>query len=864
MKNKKGLTRRSFITSTAMAGIGTIGSAHLLTSCAEQGKTAESKKQTDNHEFNGYYSGKYLDRIAFPVGGIGAGMFCLEGTGCVSHMSVHNHPEVFNEPCMFAAISVKGLKNGTKVLEGQVPDWKKFGQPDSANGSGGTSYGLPRFQNAKFIARFPFAMIELKDDDIPVEVQITGWSPFIPTDADNSSLPVGALEYSLRNNSSSGIEAMFSYNSVNFMRQANGVNRIRATADGFILSEEGAKGKTESKGDFAIFTNEPGTVVDHCWFRGGWWDPLTITWNSIMRGEIRKKDPVENGAPGASLFIPFSLNPGETKVIKLMMSWYVPDTDLKYGKDSEEKADKLCAEKNCSCKDPFYKPWYSHKFTGIEEVVNYWKTNYNDLCTKSGLFKDSFYNSTLPGEIIEAIAANLAILKSPTVLRQPDGKLWSWEGCGDNSGCCAGSCTHVWNYAQVLPHLFPKLERTLRETEFFPSQDKEGHQTFRSALPIRPVATDFYAAADGQLGGIMKMYRDWRISGDTSWMKKMYSQVVKSMDYCINTWDPRSTGTLEEPHHNTYDIEFWGSDGMCTGFYLGALKAISVMGKYLGEDIQKYQSLYDRGRKVFENELFDDEYFIQKIKWKGLKAPDPVAASKGAWNSDYSDEAKELLQKEGPKYQYGKGCLSDGVLGVWIAEVCGLNDVADRAKVSSHLRSVFKYNFRSDLTDHSNPQRPSYAFGKEGGLLLCTWPKGEMLSLPFVYSNEVWTGIEYQVASHLLIMGEKEKALEIVRACRNRYDGRNRNPFDEYECGHWYARAMSSYGMLQGLTGVRYDALTQEMFIGSRAGDFTSFISTETGFGNVGLKQGKPFLETVFGEITVKNFVITKEGHAMA
>ena len=207
------------------------------------------------------------------------------------------------------------------------------------------------------------------------------------------------------------------------------------------------------------------------------------------------------------------------------------------------------------------------------------------------LFSDSFINTTLPPEVIEAIAANLTILKSPTVLRQRDGKLWSWEGCSDNSGCCAGSCTHVWNYAQAIPHLFPKLERTLRETEFGPSQDKEGHQTFRSALPIRPVATTFYAASDGQLGGIMKVYRDWRISGNNEWMKKIYPKWYESMDYCIKTWDPRKTGTLEEPHHNTYDIEFWGPDGMCTSFYLGALKAISEMGKYLGEDVTKYEDL---------------------------------------------------------------------------------------------------------------------------------------------------------------------------------------------------------------------------------------------------------------------------------
>ncbi len=823
----------------------------LILSCSKE----KEPDRSDGHRYNGSYSGKYLDRIAFPIGGIGAGMFCIEGTGAVSHMSVRNRPEIFNEPCMFAAISVKGLKNGTKVIEGRVPDWKKFGQPNSANGSGGSSYGLPRFRKTTFIARFPFAVIDLQDDDIPLQVSITGWSPFIPTDADNSSMPMGAIEYTFRNTGKSKVDAVFSYNSVNFMSEPGGISRIRSASNGFVLSEGGVPGKPETKGDFAIFANEPGTVVDHCWFRGGWWDPLTITWETIMKGETRKTDPVDRDAPGASLYVPFTLAPGETRVLRLMMAWYVPDTNLKYGEDPDVKETGATADPNCSCKDPFYKPWYSGKFKGIDGVIKYWETNYNDLRGKSELFKDSFYNSTLPPEVLEAVAANLTILKSPTVLRQPDGRLWSYEGCSDNSGCCTGSCTHVWNYAQAIPHLFPSLERTLRETEFFPSQDKDGHQTFRSALPIRPVATTFYAASDGQLGGIMKVYRDWRIADNDEWLRKIYPKVVESLDYCIKTWDPRLTGTLEEPHHNTYDIEFWGADGMCTSFYLGALKAISAMGDYLGEDVQKYRSLYDKGRIAMETELYDGEYFFQKIKWEGLNAPDPVKASATAFNTSYSEEALQLLRKEGPKYQYGKGCLSDGVLGAWMAEVCGLNNIIDSEKVVSHLNSVFKYNFKKDLSDHSNPQRPSYALGNEGGLLLCTWPKGEMLSLPFVYSNEVWTGIEYQVASHLMFMGESEKGLEIVRTCRDRYDGRIRNPFDEYECGHWYARAMSSYAMLQGLTGVRYDAVTQELLIDYGRGDFTSFISTDTGFGNVGMKNGKPFLDVVFGVIPVKRFV---------
>jgi len=92
--------------------------------------------------------------------------------------------------------------------------------------------------------------------------------------------------------------------------------------------------------------------------------------------------------------------------------------------------------------------------------------NYDRLRAASATFRDCFYDTTLPAEVVESVAANLAILKSPTCLRQADGRLWGWEGCFSGGGCCHGTCTHVWNYAQSIPHLFPDLERTLRETEF--------------------------------------------------------------------------------------------------------------------------------------------------------------------------------------------------------------------------------------------------------------------------------------------------------------------------------------------------------------------------------------------------------------
>lgn len=819
------------------------------------------KKESENSKpvYKTSYEGENLNRVAFPIGGMGAGMFCLEGTGAISHMSVRHNPEIFNEPCMFGAIHVKGKEKGAKVLEGPVPEWKKFGQREAANGGPGASWGLPRFQKVKFQSEFPFATISLNDQDIPLDVKVKGWSPFIPTDNDNSSLPVGALEYIFHNTSSGDIEAVFSYNTKNFMTKTDKAqNSVQPMKNGFVLQQNALDKEKHMEGYFAVFTDDDATKVNNCWFRGGWWDALTMAWNAVADGSVIDNNPVEKDAPGASLYVPFTVKAGETKTIRLYMAWYVPNSNIRIGDDAVKDTDKGAAccptgSGNCDTSTfQYYKPWYAAKFKNIAEVAHYWLTNYSDLKSKSEKFTEAFYKSSLPDEVIEAVSANLSILKSPTVFRQYDGRLWCYEGCSDNWGCCHGSCTHVWNYAQAIPHLFPALERTLRESEFFVSQNAAGHQTFRTNIPIRPVIHDFHSAADGQLGGIIKVYRDWRISGDTEWLRKIYPLVKNSIDYCINTWDPRKTGALEEPHHNTYDIEFWGPDGMCTSFYSSALQCMILMGKTLNEDVASYEKLLADSKNYMESKLYDGEYFIQDIRWKDLSSPNPTEVTN--WNSNYSAEARAILEKEGPKYQYGKGCLSDGVLGYWMALVSGVEEPMDKAKVKSHLNAIHKYNLRKDLTDHANPQRPTYAFGTEGGLLLCSWPKGGKLSIPFVYSDEVWTGIEYQVASHLIFEGEVEKGLEIVRICRDRYDGKVRNPFNEYECGSWYARALASYSLLQALTGVRYDAVDKTLYIDSKMGNsFTTFLSTDKGFGIVELKEGKPQVTVYYGTIDIKS-----------
>ena len=845
-RGRSRIPRREFL-KTSAASVGAIGTMAAESAAPRRVRAQSRAAGQAGRSYNGAYTGDYLNRVAFPLGGIGAGMICLEGTGALSHFSLRNRPEVFNEPCTFAALSVQGAANIARVLEGPVPGWKLFGAPSAGNGASGTSFGLPRFASASFRARYPFATVTLADGQVGLAVEVTGWSPFEPGDADNSSLPVAALEYRFVNRSAETLRAVFSFNAKNFLATGRNPQAVRPAPGGFVLWGGAPQERPHEEGAFSATVDEPEARVNHAWFRGGWWDALTMAWRDIEAGACFDRPPIKEGdaTPGASLFVPFQLVPGGTKTVRLRLAWYVARTNLRMGKDPAG-AGPVAGQPA-----PTYQPWYAARFAGIQEVTAYWREHYDELRQKAARFSDCFHDSTLPAEVVEAVAANLTILKSPTVLRQSDGRLWAWEGCSDNAGCCHGSCTHVWNYAQALPHLFPALERTLRETEFGPSQNEAGHQTFRSALPIRIVEHDFYAAADGQLGGIMKVFRDWRISGDTEWLRRLWPKIKQSLNYCIDTWDPRHRGVVEEPHHNTYDIEFWGPDGMCTSFYLGALQAGVTMAQALGDNVPVYAEILAKGKQLAETELFNGEYFIQRIEWKNLRAQNPLENKSMVGN--YSPEAVALFESEGPKYQYGSGCLSDGVLGAWLALVCGVEEVLDREKVASHLKAVHRYNLQRDLSQHANPQRPSYACGAEGGLLLCTWPKGGALSLPFVYSNEVWTGIEYQVAAHLMALGMVGEGLDIVRACRNRYDGRRRNPFNEYECGHWYARAMSSYALLQGMTGARYDAVEKVLYLEPNIkGDFRSFLATATGYGTVGIKGGKPFFQAVSGTIEIR------------
>ncbi|HYF51112.1 MAG TPA: GH116 family glycosyl hydrolase [Planctomycetota bacterium] len=820
------------------------------------------------------FSGSGALQVALPMGGIGAGCICLNGHGGLQDFSIRNKPALTatadghtNGDAAFGILHVKGKRPQTRLLEGPMPAEKIYnlGLQGQGHRKGGHE-GLPRMDHAECIGEYPFLRVDMKDEEIPLTVTLTGWSPFIPLDDRNSSLPCAVLEYAFRNTSKSRVEFSFSYHLEHLAYGKTQGNSRNAAVPGkgfFHCNIE--KPGEESFGSSALFIWGHTPEIKAMWYRAGWWDVINAIWKEATDdGFSANADSGEglNGRNGGSVKFSATLAAGEEITYPLIVAWHFPNCNVVAGQAPKPKQE--CSGPNCCPPKsdepaPAWRPYYAGQFANAQEVAEHVHRNFAELREKTLAFKNALFSSTLPDFVLDAVSANLGIIKSPTLLRQENGNLWGWEGCFANYGCCHGSCTHVWNYAQALPHLFPQLERTFREQELERSMFEDGYVKFRSALPDGPTTRDFHPAADGQLGGILKVYRDWQICGDDAWLRKMYPLAKRSLDFCIRHWDPDQKGALFEPHHNTYDIEFWGPDGMCTSIYLGALCAAAKMARAVGpqNDALVYEDLAKKGAKYMDAELFNGEYYFQKTMYKNLR--DQSFMEKISKPAAKGDAALEVRKREGPDHQYGNGVLSDGVIGCWMSAIYGVELPLNKEKVRSTLKSIFRYNWREDLFRHANTQRPGYAMGHEPGLLVCTWPKGDKPTAPFPYSDEVWTGMEYQVASHCIEEGLVKEGLAIVEAARQRHDGRTRNPWNEYECGNYYARAMSSFAVLNSLSGFRYSAPEKKLFFAPKLSQrpFKAFFSTQSGYGTISLDRKTLTIEMLGGRLEVNALVLT-------
>ena len=771
----------------------------------------------------------------FPLGGIGTGTITLTAAGHLRDFQIFNRPALGEKVpySFFCMYSRWGDNTDARALEAEpLPDYYKARGYHPLN-----AMGLPKFTSSEMTVRYPFAEIAFADEALPLKVKLCAFTPFIPMRADDSGIPAALFRYEVENTSGQEAEVLIasSMGNIHNYRGADSYDncRISPNLENRTVRQNGLTGvfmtgAAVPEDDLfyannAILTPEANAEVREMWYRGGWYDGITDFWTHFRQGRLevsRENDGDKFSVVGPAACVVGSVGvrkriaPGEKAQFTFAVSWYVPNRPKGWNIGDNGGATM--------------KNYYATRFSDAWDAGRSLLLRLEELEDGSRRFADALYASTLPEAMLDAMASNIAVLRSTTCWRAPDGTFTAWEGSHEQEGSCHGTCTHVWNYAQTVAFLFPELEQSARRNEFMVETNPDGKMTFRTQRGFGLPDWEMYAATDGQYGTIMRAWREWKLGGDRAFLQEIYPSVLRAFDYGLKEWDQDGDGVPDARQHNTYDIEFFGPNPLCAVMMLGATRAVEEMAKELGDDAraQEMQSLFSRAQKNFEALCWQGEYYVQRL-----------------------DDVDRY------PYQFGVGCLSDQLLGQTLAYIAGLGDLLPKERLNSAARSVYRHNFLDGSRRNPCLQR-LFVAPDEPGLVLCSWPDGGTPRFPFVYSDEVWTGIEYQVATLLIYLGMTDEAAKLAEAVRRRFDGVRRSPWSEMECGHYYTRAMASWGLLAAMSGFDCNVYHQEMTFAPAQPEGTLFWSMGGAWGSVNFRADGISLTPRFGTLHLRRLSV--------
>ncbi|MET3807336.1 uncharacterized protein (DUF608 family) [Nakamurella sp. UYEF19] len=773
--------------------------------------------------------------IAMPLGGIGTGNVAICADGSLRQWQLHN---IGNHGgslpwSMFAirASRTEPPQNTVKILQAdpvppstrtplvtddEVPSWQR----EALERFGGVA-------STSFAGTYPFAEISYDDDDLPLSLTLEAFTPLVPLDAESSSIPAAMFTFRIVNTdpvaihgtlgatlqNAVGWDGVSPIDGVNGAGYGGNTNRV-VRDDGWtsvVLENGSLPADAPGAGQMVLAADDSAAPVLTQWQRLdeyiAFLDARALnSGTSRLRSDRATGDP-QRHAPrssvGASasgrtwntgIGVPFELEPGQEKIVRFVMAWHFPNRIVNFEQFGPQRPEWGSS-----------RFWlgnhYATVFPDAQQVFRRVATDWHRLRDATAAWSGTLAASSLDDQTVAHLAAQLSLVRSPTCFRTADGRFFGFEGVlgastsmwsGQFGGSCPLNCTHVWNYEQTLSKTFPELERSMRETEFDVMQAPEGYLPHRVIAPVylrqlwdEPIGGPEEPALDGMLGAVLKTYREVRTGGGLEWLEHYWPNISRLMDHIGAKWDVTGTGMLTGTQPSTHDIDLAGLNTFMGTLWLAALRAAEEMALLVGETgrASSYRETFELASTNYDEALFNGEYYVQR-----LQPGDPA------------------------EFQWVDGCLSDQLIGQWWAHQLDLGYLLPQDHVRTALSSVVRYNLRSDFTDFVHPYR-IYADGDDAGLLMCSWPTGGRPAVPTRYADEVWTGIEYQVAAHCLWEGLEKESQQILRSLWTRHDGRRRNPYNEIECGDHYARAMAGWSVLEAMSGLRYDGVSATLTV---------------------------------------------------
>jgi uncharacterized protein (DUF608 family) len=831
------LTRRRFLAASAgVAGTSLLASRRALAQALGVGEDALvlvpadkriPRSWTDTLYARGRptaYTGGDLRLIGMPVGGGCCGQVYVGGDGRLWHWDIFNASrprDVVGLAYTRPPEPSSPFRHGVALRVGDGAER----QVRTLDGAG--------FEHVSFSGQYPIATIRYADRACPVEATLQAFSPFVPLEVDDSTLPVTILSYTLRNVGRAAVDAEllgWSENPVCLHSRRSHPVTLGASAFAargvrgveFAARTPPEAGELPDDGTFVVAALETAAVVS----------PSVAAWSSPgeLFGAAPGPQEVDAGGAGqaGSVAVGVRLPPGRSRTVRLALCWHFPVPDrarLSFLRDS----DRLLRH-------------YAARFDSARDVAAHVAGRRRELEGRTRLWVRTFYrDSTLPHWFLERTLATASTFATSVCHRFADGRFHGWEG----TYCCDGTCQHVWNYAQALGRLFGEVERDTRERVdlgigFHPDTGQMGNRA----------EADMNWAADGQCGTILRIYREHLTSPDASWLRGVWPRVRKALEFVMGQ-DAGRDGTLEGRQPTTLDTDWYGEISWVTSMYVAALHAGAEMAR-IAEDgafAARCRRMARRGSRFLETALWTGEYFVQRT--------DPAHP--------------EALN-------HNRGCHVDQMLGQALASQLGLPRVLGRDKSRRALRRLYRYNFTPDAGDYrqrnvANPGARVFAENGEHGMIMTTFPHGgttEARGQPpvwaAIYFNECWSGQEYQVAGHMIGEGLVREGLLVTRAVHERYRPAKRNPYNEVECDEHYARAMASYGVFLEMCGFEYDGPRGHIGFAPRLRpeDFAAAFTAAEGWGlyrqrrSAGAQRSR--LELRHGSLRVTSLSVAVDG----
>ncbi|WP_343561496.1 GH116 family glycosyl hydrolase [Sphingobacterium sp.] len=782
-----------------------------------------------------YYKSKNeLQYIGMPIGGLHAGTVYAGGDGRLWLWQIYN--ETYEGKGEGIEPKVVQWYNGREYVNIKPRDGAAYVEPAIADNLRLLEQGLSvtvvengtsrtrelrkeHWDEVIFEVAYPSCKISYSAKDFPLDIELQIYSPFIPLDAENSSLPMTTLHLKAKNKTKRSVQATFC------AWLENGVHKPRKEFKGVIKRAEivaienvhGILYSCTAVPQPDKLAGDHGTMALYC-------DAADATVNAMF--DDWPFDPTKSALGKESASVPFdqlqvgnivvqrTISPQVTDAVSYAISWH-------FNNAHPQLRDKI--------KDAQQGYWYGTKFSDAKDVLTYYHQHKDYLNQSTLTWIDTWYDSTLPHWFLDRTLLNIGTLATANTYRFASGRFWAWEGVG----ACAGTCTHVWQYGQAMGRLFPELERNLRETTdlgigFVP---ETGAIIFRAEYETRP-------AIDGQAGVILRFYREHQMSKDAQFLSRNWDKLKKAVKFIIDQ-DKNGDGMTDTPMENTLDAVWEGDIAWIVGLCLAAVKAAELMAIEMSDQIfQKTCAQYvSKGIAAMDTTLFNGEYYIHRPN-------------------------KEFGRKKLGSYNT---CHIDQVYGqAWAFQV-NLPRINNKEKTRSALKALWKYNFTMDvgpyIRTHLNG-RP-YALAGEGGMIMNTNPSnetsayGEDITWQLGYFHECMSGFEHQVAAHMMAEGMVDESLVLTRCIHERYDAAKRNPFNEIECSDHYARAMASYGTFINACGYEYHGPKKHLGFAPRMQQtcFKAAFTTATGWGTYQQKQQSAFEASIclsYGSLNIQ------------